>query len=556
MVAKRVHTHLLIDDVFSAIAEAKKELKKYPDSKILRLALMKALCIRGNEIEALEQWHQVIENHEEMLQDRVSLETLSWGALNKGETSNQLVVRVNALIGAAMTRDAKAIPLILKALRGSNSLLRSVAVSLAASYGDFPLQNEIARLLREEKVWYVRLELIKAIGQLGMTDLKEELIKIIGNTQTLAEEKVAAIVSFVNMYEKIEDRELDSLIHSNRAGLRELACEVITHLDLTHKVKELLTLLKDSHPQVRITALNALGLLGINQWENQPLFSIKNVENLLEDKVPEVVITASWLAMLCGDERGKKQLYHWAIHGEQRFARLATAAAAITGEKGIPLMKKILENSKDPFIQINLARGLISQRQEVEYACKIIDKHLTKEGFWMWENSLNPLFRSLAPSNVRHNPQIANYPSVMNQLTRLELLSLLCMMHYPKAQEAVKAFLQTHSWGVTGAAAATLLREGDDEALDVVRNLLTDSEEKIRIQAALILTMLGNDKTAVQVLKEAYSSADREIKLYILEAVSKVGDPETITFLLDRLSEPFQVMRVVAATAIIKCLYH
>lgn len=547
---------MLLDDTHSAIEEAKKELKNNPDSKILRLALIKALCLCGDEIEALDQWRKVIENNKEMLQDRVCLETLSWGVLNKGETSNQLVIRVNALIGAAMTRDAKAIPLIMKAMHGSNSLLRSVAISLAATYGDFPLQHEIARLLREEKVWYVRLELIKAIGQLRMTDLKEELIRIIGNPQTLAEEKAAAIVSFINMYEKIEDRELDNLLRSNRAGLRELACEVITHLDLSHKVKELLLLLKDPHPQVRISALNSLGLQGIQTWENQPLFATKNVEQLLEDQVPEVAITASWLAVLCGDERGAKKLYHWIFQKEERYAHLASAALAITGKKGIPTIKKVLENCTNPFVQVNLARSLISHRKDVAAACKIIDQHLSKKGLWMWENSLNPLFRTLAPSTVRHNPQISNYPAVVDQLTRLELLSMLCMMQYPKAQEAVKGFLQTHSWGVTGAAAATLLKEGDDGALDVVRNLLADPEEKIRIQAALILTMLGGDKTAINVLKEAYPTVDREIKMYILEAVSKVGDPDSMAFLLERLNEPFQVLRVVAATAIIKCLYH
>ncbi len=173
----------------------------------------------------------------------------------------------------------------------------------------------------------------------------------------------------------------------------------------------------------------------------------------------------------------------------------------------------------------------------------------------MWDSSLNPLFRSVAPSQVSHNAQIPNYPAVVNQMTRIELLQILCIMKYKGAQAAVKEFLKADTWGPVGAAAATLIQEGDDEALDVIRSLLKDPEEKVRIQSALILAMLGGDKKAVKVLKDAYSAASREIKLQILQAITQTKDPKAISFLLDRLNEPFQVLRVVAATGIIQCLY-
>ena len=46
---------MLIDDAHSAIQEAKTQLKHYPESKALRLALIKAFSRGGNEIEALEK---------------------------------------------------------------------------------------------------------------------------------------------------------------------------------------------------------------------------------------------------------------------------------------------------------------------------------------------------------------------------------------------------------------------------------------------------------------------------------------------------------------------
>ena len=91
-------------------------------------------------------------------------------------------------------------------------------------------------------------------------------------------------------------------------------------------------------------------------------------------------------------------------------------------------------------------------------------------------------------------------------------------MRYPKAQEAVRGFLQNQTWGVSGVAASTLLQEGDEESLEAVRGLLKDSDEKIRVQAALILALVGSDLSAVSVLQEAYPHMERDMKVHILEA--------------------------------------
>ena len=40
----------------------------------------------------------------------------------------------------------------------------------------------------------------------------------------------------------------------------------------------------------------------------------------------------------------------------------------------------------------------------------------------MWDQHANPLFRSLAPSRVKHIEQVPNYPLVVDQMVRLDLL--------------------------------------------------------------------------------------------------------------------------------------
>lgn len=548
-VAKKVHNHLLIHDHSSALKEARLYLAQHPDSKAVRFALLRALCASGKEIEAMDEWNQICLKHGNLSEDRQALELLAWSVLNKGENSHQIMVRLTSLVGAALTKDAKAIPLILDELRGSNGLLRSVAISLAAEFGDQPLQDELERLLKEEKVWYVRLAVIQAVGQQRMTHLKPMLSEIIAHPKTIVEEKQAAIVAYVNMQESMDGAELQRLIKSPRAGLRQLACEIVAHFDLKESVSLILPLLKDSSSLVRLSALNAASLVDSAELKYERLF---------KDPAREVAITAARHALVKGDARGGELLKQWILDKDEEMRRLAAAALAVSGENGAALMEEMLKESKDPYVDVNLALGLIGLRRNVALSCKRIDEALQKtaDQLLMWDSSSHPLFRTLAPSAVRHTPQISNYPTVVDQMTRLELLSTLCMMNYPKSLDAVKEFLQSYNWGATGAAAATLMREGDEEAVQVVRKLLSDPSPKVRLQAALVLAFLGGDKEALGVLHAAYEAADREVKIHILEALARIGDPSSVPFLLSILNEPFQVMRVVAASAIIQCLYH
>jgi HEAT repeat protein len=549
--AKRVYAHLMIRDPSAAVKEAKRSLEHFPESKALQMALIRALSEGGKDGEAFDQWKKTVASFDDEKNNRMLLETLAWGVLTCGEQSNQLAIRLYALLGAGVTHDAKALPVLLGELRGSNALLRSVAIHLAATFGDAPLQDEIERLLREEKVWYVRLEVIKAVGALRMTHLCEVLKEIIGNPKTLIEEKAAATTSLVNMYENLDDAELQKLVKSNRAGLRQLACDAIAYLDLRDKKEELLFLLKDTSADVRMSSLNALGLLRIQ-------VNPEEIETLLKDSSSEVAITAAWLGMLHEKKWGADALISWIEGSNPESRRLASAALAVTGRFGSNLAYKLMKKSTDPYVKGNLALALVGQRVHLEEACDTLFGLFSKEHseLWMWDEHLNPLFRSLAPSRVRHIDQIPHYPKVIDQMVRLELLSVLSMMRHPKAQEAVRGFLQNQTWGVTGVAASTLLEEGDEESLEAVRGLLKDSDEKIRVQAALILAIVGSDLSAVPVLQEAYPHMEREMKVHILEALGHIGDPKTIPFLLKILDEPFQALRVVAASALIQCLYH
>lgn len=549
-VAHRVQTHLLLEDHHSAVLEARRALQEFPDSEAVHLSLLRALCEAGEEVEAWQLWEKGRPHFEKSFLSRPVLETMAWSVLHKGTKSAQLNVRLSALLGSAFTNDAKAIPLLMQELRGSNAFIRSVAAKLCAFYPDAPLQEELVRLLEDEKVWYVRLEVIQTLGSLRARAAAPYLEKMLVRPKLVAEEKQMVLVALLEIYDAIGRKDIAQLLQSDRAGLRELGCQILARGHCKEAIDLLLPRLRDTCSDVRLAALNALVLLRVS--------ALPEVLPLLQDPFPPVAITAAWAALIFEAPEGKEKLRVWLHQEISQWRRLASAAIASSGQYGISLALDEMKKADDPFVRVNLALGLIGQRKAVEKSCAEIEQALNRKQdvLWMWESDYNPLFSSLAPSRLRHVEQVPHYPVVVDQMVHLDLLSMLSVVHYPQATRAVRNFLQTESFGITGAAVVTLLQEGDEEDLSAVEQLLTDSDEKIRVQAALILALFRGDPRAVQILQEAFPKASREMQVHILEAIARVGDPQSIPFLLQILKEPFQILRVVAASALIQCLYH
>ena len=164
------------------------------------------------------------------------------------------------------------------------------------------------------------------------------------------------------------------------------------------------------------------------------------------------------------------------------------------------------------------------------------------------------LFGAIRQSSITHKPEIPNYPEVVNQTTRLELLNLLAILDYTGAQDAIKQFLKERRWGVTGLAAEKLLGEGDESALALVRELLNDEDQEIRLEAALALATWGRDVSALPILMAEYEKSDRMLQIKILESLGRIGSKEAIPFLIERLKESSLNMRIIAASVLLQTI--
>lgn len=542
-----MQAHLLIGDVKSAAIEGQKVFDSYSQEPLVYEWAIKSLAAAGEEDEMMRAWNELNKICPERSLGQDLLEEMCWGILRKGKTATGLSSKLIAIIGAALTQDMRALPFLLDGMRHPNAQLREISVELAAHYGDYPLRQELGRLFREESVLDVRLIVFKALGKLQMEEFLPDLMHCVANPKKGAREKLAAIEAIVQMRDHVSRAELEILALSKRAGLRELACEVIAHCDLKEETSLLIPLMQDAQPEVCAAALRAWGLL---RQEITP--EIKKLA--LEALDPQVGITAAWIWLIADPIESEYAMTKWLENEQPRVRAQAASAVAAAGPYGISLAQKILKSVQDPFVRANLALALAGQRETIEQVCAILEECLQNGEKWMF--SENNLFKTLEKSTLTHRPSIPHYPEVINQTVRLELLNLLAILESPSALEAIKSFLKERKWGVTGLAAETLLGEGDERAIDLVRALLSDSDKEIRLEAALVLATWGKDYSALPTLLEVYPQADRQLKLKILEALGRIGDKKAIPFLIERLKESSLLLRMVAASVLIQTLNH
>lgn len=549
---KRIQAHLLIKDYQGACDEALENLRRFPGNQEVWKAAIAALASAGREQEMTATWKRYSKQFPSAINEDATIEKMAWGVITKGSVSPSPILRAMSLIGAFFAQDMKGVELLAQHLQDPNSLVRGVTVQFSSKLRDAILCDGMLHLLNSEKDVVVRHEVIRALGAMKIKEAKPLLLDIVAQETTTAEEKAVAIQALVQMLDALDTAELTQLTRSSRAGLRQLACQVVAHQGSKNDLSLLVPLLKDSCSDVRASALQTIGLLNVSSWKGESIVNI--ILPSLRDPNPAVAISAAWAVTLQGVPQGQKAFAEWLTHQTQEVRILAAAALGACGPYGIPLIETAFRENRDPYVRMNLAIALIGQRKAVDAACVVLHQGLNDtRARWMWDEE--GIFRGLAPTTLRYVDSGVKDPETVSQLVHLEILGLLAMLQDPQAQQAIARYLQQKSWGVSGVAAALMLTEGDSSALDAVRGLLLHPFQKVRVQAALILALWGRDEQALAVLQEAYVGADRQLKEQILEGIGRVGARQMLPFLVARLEESAPTLRVIAASAILQTLY-
>ncbi len=549
-IIRRIQAHFAIRDISSARSEAEEGLILFPSSEILLAAYIRTLARAGDEKEMIKAWNRYAEQFPEQNLNRDLIEEMAWGVLVKASRSSSLIMRQMAMLAALFSDDSKGVNILYRGMQDSNYAIRAAAVSLSGHLRDTKLIRQIKQLFKDEKNWSVRQKVVEAIGSMEILEMRPDLEAIIASDYTLAEEKALAIKSLVELLDHIEPNEILRLVGSNRSGLRLLACKAIAHFQSFRDLDQLILLANDHQQDVRMAALQSLGQL--KPMKSQII--LETARKGCQDPNYKVSITSAWLLTLYLPEEGMRQLAGH-MNSEKREQRLfAAAALKATGRYGAPLILGLYDTHPDPYVRLNLALGLAGQRLVIPAVCRILEEILRSEESWCKMEM--GLFSAIIPRYISKEADSDITPEMEDQLLRLEVLNKLAILKSPTAQEAIRCFLADRSWGITGTAAGLLLTEGDESSIHLVEDLLNDSQAKVRLQAALVLSLWSREETPVKVLEQSFGEVDREQKCRILEGLGRIGSMKSVPFLIQVMNEPSQTLRLIAAMALIQCLNH
>lgn len=538
----RIEALLTIGDAQQALIELEPLLASDPDSRDLQRLEVLSLARRGDItalLKAYTRYHDLTKDNF----DKKLLEEVAWAIILKASQSSSTFIRQEAYLAAFMTNDATGIPTCLKALNDPSEQMRLLATALAARAHDEVLQVQIHHAVTHDSSSRVRLQSISAVGATRYENAKETLLGILEANNSDAEEKMAATAALSNITKDIDANLITSLIKSERASLRILACTlVLNHYNNKH-VASLFPLMHDAVFDVRLAAIQCIGVMGAKPTN-------EDIESLLAHKDIKTQILANWLSLVVGyNELQAADTLKKFLQLEDRTLRLFTAGAIAHAGRHIKHFSDSFTD--DPLVRMNLAIGFIWQRMDVARASGHLLAALKDRARLSWHDV--GIISYVGPSTASHAGGIARLPESEDLLCRLELYSILATCDTLSIHEPLKAFLKDRTWGISGQSACLMMQEGL-MCFDELSQLLQSSPE-ISLQAAFILAYYAQDDDALKVLINAFNSSPRQMKEYILYAVATIGTKSALPFLVQVLNEPFESLRVSAARGILICLY-
>jgi HEAT repeat protein len=551
--AKRTYTHTLIYDYKSALKESQMALSIYPFSMDLQKESIRVFALLGQEKAMMQAWHRYVENFPEQISNKELMEEMAWGVIKKASLSSSLIMREMALLAAYFSQDTKGVAILYGGMKDSNYIIRATAVKLACECRDNKLIIEIQNLFKKEKSWSVRKKIIKAIGKMKIREMKSTLENLVVSEESIFTEKLLASEALLNMVDKINDKNLEKLVSSPYSGLRRLACQIIAHFLSFENINYLLVLAYDPHAEVRLEALQALGQLKSKTEESK---IIEIARKSIQEGNRHIAITGAWLLTLYVPKEGETAFKFFLADSRKDVRRLAAAALSSTGAYGSPLMLEQFRTHSDPYVRLNIAIGLIGQQIVVKEVCQFLKEILEGEKE-KWTREAVGIFQPITPACFsKYKEDALSSPEFNDHIVRLELLNILAICSPLEAEQALRSYVVERAWGISATAASVLLMEGDESTIQLVRNLMEDSQPSIRLQAAFVLALWGREENAIETLEMGYIGGSREIKAKILEAIGRIGATRSIPFLMQALQEPSQTLRLIAAIALIQCLNH
>jgi HEAT repeat protein len=554
-VADRAALHLAMKNPHGALEELETHEHEFQQSTLLLKQKIRSYAALERESDLMQAFTKLEQKNQTTNEqfDEQLLEEVAWSIIRKQAVAPSSHMRIEAIMTALFTQDARSVPLIAQALQDTSMDVRLCALDCAKSLKDASIQKLVIECARSDPSAHVRTEAINTLKIMGCEDAKPFLRDLLVQEGKTIDEKLCAVCALGALTESPERKDLEKLLQSKSPYMRAYVCDVVLTKNLHQDIDLIESLLDDKSSFVQVAALQTLSLFP--QWNMQK--SHKKIIELAQSNDAKLSIASAHLLMLKEQipDVALRIFQKWLENPNEQVRLLAASALAQAGHKASPYIEKILHHATSPLVRLNLAIGCIRERVHEKKAAHILVDELNHIPDRLNQHQAG-IFTWIGTTDEVHVPYMARLPETKDLFCRLSLLGIAATCDQTHVEEHLKGFLKDRTWGISGYAAALLIQESDQFHIDALHKLLEDPSEEIRLQAAFLLAMKEQNQQALDLFKSFYPKANRKIKELIITAIGRIGEKKALPFLCTVLQEPFPTLRLRAAGAILQCLNH
>jgi|GEM_PF-5730958 len=278
-------------------------------------------------------------------------------------SSNDPMVRRQAIIDMAQTRDVKYVDVIEKYINDENKLVSMAAIESLGTMRSQKSAGKITELLSKTADNDIKNSCIIALSYMPKIENPQPLINIALNDkdENLRASAIRTLGAF-NIGD-IEEEAINAI--SDKKSSLKLKISYIDYLGAIKSKKSALLLIKfikDENLPLRVSAIRALGDIG----EKTAIESLRIISG---ENIPEVQIEAAYSLAKMGDNFALNSLYKYLDSDNQSYKNMAINIIGIIGDSNsINVLNKKIEDEKNPSFKsfMEFAREKISARLKRE----------------------------------------------------------------------------------------------------------------------------------------------------------------------------------------------
>ena len=481
-------------------------------------------------------------------------ERIAWVNIETASRSYHPKLRAEALLAAAGSQDVHGVHILTHMLNDEHLGIQQMALELACYYPDESIQQR-AKIISRHGSPETRVSAAALLAGQKAPYAKEILHAMLLDDTLSAEDHIVIASFLAQQNDDIDLAWLQRTVTDARPSLRALAATSVRAHPTPEGLRLLIPLLDDSSTAVRRCVFETFGLWQSLIPESHDQLTSAWSQGLHSPSL-NMAATSAWGLLLSSDEKSRHEAEQWFVQaiqtGTKEQALTACARLVKTGENGLPTASMLLKAVQEPLLRLNLASYLLLHRTEVQNAAESVKTALPAA---LLAQESSGIFDWIGTCSKPHHPAIPRLPESEDLLIRLQLAALRRYAGEAVSREEVEHMLNDRAWGVCAATSLFVFQEFASSLNEVLNPLLSHETEAIRIQAALLLSIVSQSKTAATILAEQYARASREGKEALILGFGCLPFSQTKKYLIPLLFDASPAIRTRASGALITSMY-